>query len=281
MRYTKQDINFLKENYPKYGASYCAPILNRDSSVIYAQAQRLGLKKVSNQKHPSLMNVNHEKFLKENISYIEAYFLGLFWADGNIIHYTSKNIEHYKIALEISYDDIIEVKPLFDKIGNWAFSSRKRKETWKKTGILTTNNKYLYELFKSLDFDKKSGKSPCLLLSYIPSSLHNYFFRGYFDGDGSIFFKNYNGGFHNSIKFTSCIDQDWSFMQDLFEKINATYGINKYTHPTKKHKSSKIYMQSKQSVLKFIQYIYSGEKIGFSRKYSTCKKFVDLVSHSF
>lgn len=43
VKYSDDEIEFLKENYPKYGATYCAKKLNRSFSALCKKAEKLGL----------------------------------------------------------------------------------------------------------------------------------------------------------------------------------------------------------------------------------------------
>lgn len=42
-KYTENDIEFIKNNYPKYGSKYCAKVLNRSESAINKKIKKLNL----------------------------------------------------------------------------------------------------------------------------------------------------------------------------------------------------------------------------------------------
>lgn len=44
MKFNKDEIKFLKENYPDKGTEYCANKLNRTKNSVSRKATRLGLK---------------------------------------------------------------------------------------------------------------------------------------------------------------------------------------------------------------------------------------------
>lgn len=43
VKYSDEEINFIKENYPKYGSKYCAKKLNRSENAINKKIKKLGL----------------------------------------------------------------------------------------------------------------------------------------------------------------------------------------------------------------------------------------------
>jgi len=185
MKYTQEEIDFLIENYPKYGSKYCQPFLKgRSLDAINAVAARNGLKCTNKVVHPDLQNVSISKF-KPITTREVAYFLGYFWADGNIIKYESGGITHHRIAMEIVKTDADSISSIMSSIGRWAIQIRKR-DSWKTTTTFTTSNKDLYEFLEENDYLDKSTAEPTRILSLIPDELQIYFWKGLLDGDGSI-----------------------------------------------------------------------------------------------
>lgn len=43
IKYSEDEINFIKENYPKYGSKYCAEKLNRSINAINKKIKKMGL----------------------------------------------------------------------------------------------------------------------------------------------------------------------------------------------------------------------------------------------
>lgn len=80
MKYTQEEIDFLKENYPKYGARYCQKFLkNRNLDAIQATALRYGLNTEFKVIHPNLQNISTSQFLNivdKEVAYFLGYFLG-------------------------------------------------------------------------------------------------------------------------------------------------------------------------------------------------------------
>lgn len=221
MKYTEKEIEFLKENYPKYGGSYCRPFLkDRSIDAINAMAIRLKLSAKNKVVHPILQKISISNFL--NIKNKEvAYFLGYFWADGNIINYKSNNITHWRISLEIQSEDATNIYKILEFLGKWSIQKRKRNISWKETTTFVTNNKELYIFLKENDFDLKSNVEPTKILNLIPDELKNYFWKGFLDGDGSAGLIVNKNPF---IEFSATYKYMWKEVSNLCNKL----GIEKY-----------------------------------------------------
>lgn len=250
MKYTKEEISFLKENYERYGGKYCCIKLKRNSEAVGATARRLGLYYKKDEIHDSLRPVSFEQF--KNISKEIAYFLGYFWADGYIKNYKSKNgkITYWRICLEIVEKDASDILNIMNKIGRWSIQKRNRKITWQETWSFVTNNEPLYLFLEENDFALKSSEEPSKILSKIPNYLLIYFWRGYFDGDGACGLV----GRGRYIEFSSTYKYKWSEVIKLCESLSINnYKI--YNQISKKgHKSSifKIYGKASEPLLKYL-----------------------------
>ena len=62
-RWTEEEINFLRKNYPLYGKIYCADKLNRTVNSIRMKAARLKLKSSLKGQHNTINNENYLKRL--------------------------------------------------------------------------------------------------------------------------------------------------------------------------------------------------------------------------
>lgn len=271
-KYTPEEEEIIRNNYELYGPKYCAKLLNRDESSVYTKAKRMKLKKNGREKHPSMQKINPEQFW--NITTKEvAYFLGYLWADGYINYRKNKTCNNYKIALEIKSIDAVDILPIFNFLGVWAISTRKRKNTWEETTTISTNSKDLYIFLKDNNYNIKSIAEPTLILEKIPKHLRAYWWRGYFDGDGSISFGSYPARW-KAIGFSAVLDCEWIEVKSLLSELNITkYNINKYVHKIKNHTSSKFTIQNKKEIIKFINFLLKSE-IGLYRK---TKKLNDFL----
>lgn len=267
--YTENDIIFLQENYAKYGPKYCAKILNKNPDAVGAKAKRMGIKKIGYEKHNSMQKVNPEQFYNINTPEI-AYFLGFFWADGNIIYRLNKTSNYYGIRLEIQSEDADYILSILNKLGVWAISKRKRKTNWKETTIITTNSKDIFNFLKEHDYLEKSYKEPTKILDKIPENLRMYWWRGYFDGDGSIYlYKRFK-----KLEFSSTYEYQWLECVNLIKNLN----INKYhifrQISKKGHKSSKFFIYRKNDIQTIFNYFLQSN-YGLPRKTKKIHEFTE------
>lgn len=269
MKYTVKEIEFLKENYPKYGGKYCQKFLqNRNLDAINAVAKRYNLSAKNKVIHPDLQSISVDQFLNINEKEV-AYFLGYFWADGNIINYKSNNMNHWRISFEINSEDANSIMNIMDELGKWSKQIRQRKK-WKETTSFVTNNKDLFLFLFKNDYSNKSIFEPTKILSLIPNQLHKYFWKGLIDGDGSIGLIGRGAYF----EISSTYDYQYKEVINLFKKLKIDkYYIYQYISKYN-HKSSVIKVYGKE-ILKlesiFIDYGLSRKT---SRFYKIKEKYV-------
>lgn len=274
--WTQEEIDFLKENYPSFGAKFCAEKLNRTAkavqnkcSFLKVKPTKITLKKIKreaqlkyNEERPNAdFNVNIEQFLDIRTSEV-AYFLGFLWADGYIVR--------QEVRLSILTVDMNVIKPTLDKLGKWNYNERIRNGG---NPICTafTNNKKLFDFLVDNDFKIKSGASADKILDRIPNHLKHYFFRGLVDGDGHI---NKNG-----IFISSCYKQNWKYVID----VSAELFIKSYVYQSsyKNSSSSKLEMNGLNGV-GFGDYIYQNietDNIGLPRKFESYLKLKNKVEN--
>ena len=107
------------------------------------------------------------------------------------------------------------------------------------------------------------------------------------DGDGSFYHRKdtelFPENVSNQFCIGSCYDQDWKYIEELFDflqiksKIRRVVQINKINQ--KESRSSIIRISHRQSVTILGNYLYKNyeiDKIGFPRKYKT---FQDIVNN--
>lgn len=272
MRYNKKEKQIIIDNYEKYGPLYCSKLLNRNERAVQAQASRMGIKKKGHNKHPSMQKINPEQFW--NITTPEvAYFLGYFWADGNILYRINKTCNLYAITMEIVSKDAKKIMPILNKMGNWATNTRKRSETWQETTTISTNSKDLFNFLSEQGYSEKSYAEPTKILAKIPENLKPYWWRGYFDGDGGVSFSKANKPRWKSVGFSSTYNYKWLELIKLLNTLN----INKYTIynaiSKQNHKSSKFNLYRIKHIEIFVNYLFQS-KLGLFRK---TKKLKNLL----
>jgi hypothetical protein len=206
--------------------------------------------------------------LFENIRDKEiAYILGLLWADGHVTF--ANNRSKTPIVKHSTKEDDNQIfKKILQFSGNWNTFTCNNVGSYAKTPKTISINWVSSRIFGEFLIENQyrdKTKSPNQILNKIPEELKQYWFRGFFDGDGSVTIKNKD---HHSIAFTGHEKQDWKFIIELFKNIN----INNYKIrilESRGGKSSQVRISNKKDLIKFENYIYGDydkEEMGLHRK---------------
>ncbi|MFW6246945.1 MAG: LAGLIDADG family homing endonuclease [bacterium] len=196
-----------------------------------------------------------------------AYILGLLWADGHVTFANNKSktpiIKH-----NTKTDDNETFLKILQFSGEWrtfiSDNTGSYSKTPKKIATNWISNRELGEFLIQCDYRNKTT-SPDKILGLIPIHLKKYWFRGFFDGDGSATIKPKG---HRSMAFTSSDKQNWSFIINLFNEIN----ILNYKHriiESRGGKSSQIRITNKRDLMVFDNYLYDDydeSQMGLYRK---------------
>jgi DNA-binding transcriptional regulator WhiA len=263
-----KDKEFIKENYLKFGARYCSDVLNKKYSSITSYVSKEGLtgqRTKNREKHNSYYKTNPDIYIKPKTKEI-AYILGFIWADG----YVSKSKNKYINITMDKRDFKNELSKMINKTGNWNLYKYNNKSTIQ----INLSNDKIHKFLVENDYLEKSTKSPDKILSKIPNELKNYFFRGYFDGDGS-FFINKKYGY--KFSFVSDYNQDWNFIENLLIKMKIKYSKIKEIHKYTGYRCSKIICSNKDGVIKLANFLYENDdiqEVGYNRKYEKVKKIL-------
>lgn len=183
-----------------------------------------------------------------------SYILGFLWADGCLQNNT--------ISLECKERDILEIEQYFHQI-KYKSHTRKRTHNKEPNKILYSCDKEFINFLFDNNFKNKSFVSPHKIINLIPEEYKNYFYLGWFDGDGCIYVNQKTGNYQ--LSFTSSYEQDWKCLEDFFE-IN---GIKKYKIIRCKGNSrySQIRLTNKKDIIKIRDLFYcDDEVVGLRRK---------------
>lgn len=282
MNIIKQEhIDYIKENFPKYGSKHCEIHLNLGrGKVDYIARKKLKLGKLDKSVYGKIISdrksefykkshtysVNHEPFI--NIKSKEvSYILGLLWADGNVHEFKNRNKK--KVELNLITDDINDIIDVFKTTGHWGRVDRKRIGK-KPATCLTTYNPHLANYLISNGYKSKSYQSACEIIKNIPNELKHYWFRGLFDGDGCLYVDKKE---RVNINISSSYDQDWTYIEDLLNDLKINFCIIKTIAKTG-NKHSCVTIRNKEGCKIFLDYIYNGynmDNIGLIRKYQKYK----------
>lgn len=245
--YSKKELDFLKEFYPKFGLKFCIEKLDRDSRSIKKKVSNLNLSE-------GKLNNFEEIIFKNNVfncsldnidnKYL-VYWLGFFWADG----YIRKKSE---LVIKIVEEDGENLKNIFNNVADWNITYRKQSGRRDQIIFQLTDQSVcckLYELGKYPNTSESHEK----VFKLIPEHLHNYFFRGLIDGDGNFYLSKDWGSRQFSI--SGNFEQDWSFLINYLEKLNIIANIKRTE--SEKGNSSSLRVTNKESLKNLINFLYN------------------------
>lgn len=182
LEWTEEEINFVKENHLRMSVLEIANKLGRTHSSVENKKGKLGLK--GERKH----QFNYD-FFKAPFDECSAYWLGFIYADGYISSYK-------ELAIQLKSDDFEHLKKfnicLNGNIPVTFFDKQPRYIKGKYTGVshLCQIRIFSKEMVSDLDaLGVHMKKSNNIEFPFFEDSwLEWSFFRGYFDGDGSIYY---------------------------------------------------------------------------------------------
>jgi hypothetical protein len=263
--WTQEEIDFVKNNYSKFGADYCATSINRSFQSISTFAKNNDLKrdKIEISKMIKLRLDKTKKYkIKSELFFNiqspeEAYVLGILWADGSLRN--GKKGDNV-IRVVLKSEDALDIRGVFFHSGNWSEKQWTHNQNKNLVTKYACCDKELYDFLINLDYHNKSYVSAEKVLLHIPENLRHYWWRGYFDGDGNITICS------KYVSITSSYDYDWSFLKFLPKSI--LFSIRKGEFKSKNEKIckySRVTFSTKNAKL-FLDYIYKGKDFGIKRK---------------
>lgn len=261
--WTLEDIEFLKNNYGKISNKELADILQRSKNAIVLKANRSGVVL------PKVHNYNIEKF-KSIDTELDAYWFGFLCADGGVSYH--EDYHTYELNLELKVED----KPHIKKFLDFMEVSCEIKERCRKSRAFNNDKLYktalvrLYsmEILKNLE---KCGmplhdKVDVLAVPNISKPLLRHYIRGFFDGDGSIYFDNQRSAYVGSI--TSKNEEFLLAIRKIIKENDINSYISSYISNISGNRIYHLHIKGKKNAVKFFNYIYSDSNISLDRKYN-------------
>lgn len=251
-KYTKEDLEFIKEYYPKYGMSYCLENLKLNKSTIKGICHRNKIKRPEDPR--KALKPKIEDF-KNVIKPEVAYLLGLLWADGCLI----KDLT--AIVLIVNKYDAEHYLRIISNLGHFypTVVKKTKEHLDDNTGIFIYSKEF-GKYFETLGFREKSHCSPKRVLDTIPDKLKRFFFLGFIDGDGS-----WRG---RKLSMCATYDYPWEEFINFVKEMNSTY----YHHQTstwqgKVSTLSVFSLGDCVNIGTLLYKTYQEDKIGLPRKY--------------
>ena len=255
-----QEGKTAKEISSLLGFKYSQPVYNYFKKMGWERIGKAGKR---------IYGVN-EDFFKCINTEEKAYILGFICADGHI--------ERDRLNITVSIKD----KDILEKIrkaiqSNHPIKEVKRTNPYNKTDrrILTLVELMIgsVELVKPLfNMGLTTNKTYTLngdILKYVPKYLMRDFLRGYFDGDGNVFFgRKYNSGYKYNINI--CGNEDF-----LLKSFQTYFPSNNKLYKDLHSRQCYVWKISQRDKIKdFMYYLYYNSSISLQRKYNEFRKIM-------
>lgn len=265
--WTKEELDYLRENYQTMTANQIAVNLGRTKHAVQLKANRIGIKLEKKYYYD-------KNYFEEITTPNQAYWLGFFYADGYVIK-TKANAE---AAIELQKSDAEHLRKLNNCIGgNVEVGFRKRSggnicghsiNPFEVCFIRFYSSKLVNDLISHGCVQHKSFiKKPPV---GVPEEYMRDFIRGYFDGNGSITQKYHRkvDKYYLSVSIETASDDFAQWLSDY---------LNKHGFSNKNSKDTfawKINLRT-PSNWAFIDYIYKDAEVYLNRKY---QRYLNAVS---
>lgn len=279
--WTKEQDDYLRNNYSNKKASLLAEELNKTKISIKNRLKKLGLllsveeKKERYALRVQKFNIDYEFFSNpknENL-FTSAYLLGYLWADG----YINKKLKRQdnKVVLYIVTEDANDVKNLFLQSGEWRFRNEIPK-IGKPLTAISAYSKDLHCFLEQMDFKIKSQTSPYKILQGKQTEYIRGFWRGCLDGDGCYHFNPDPRIRKKCISLFGTKNQDWTSYTNFLKSLEIDFQVRE------KGSCSLVEISRAKSIVKLIDFIYPNEKydlIGLKRKFCKAKKIKKYIEN--
>lgn len=260
--WTPQEINFIKNNMQKLTYKEIGSYINRSPSSIQSKIRYLPYKKKV-RKYP--VNFHFFKTWSEEMAYI----LGFVAADGNICHSGRAHVLH--IACD-DRDIIEKIKKVLEYKGP---IHQKIRDNSKISYSLRICDSIIFQDLQKLNITER--KSLTFNPPIIPGRLIRHFIRGYFDGDGSVSFRNTKYPSRLVVDFYTASKQMFKYLHRILKYVlkDTYHGKAQIRLANQKTKYYAIRVGHKASK-KLFSYMYANTNLYLERKY---KKFVGVINN--
>ena len=212
----------------------------------------------------------NRSYFKDIDSPTKAYLIGFIAADGCIICNSDKSAKGLDIALQKSDKDFL--KSLDILLGN---DGSRVKETENVFDLRIISSEIANDLV-SIGITPKKSLTLDLSKLKVDKNFLVDLIRGYFDGDGCFFMKNYEYGERELINFTGTIESINFIKETLMKNCGCSKGTITKRHPNDSNNYT-IQWQGKNQVAQIIKYLLSSKsELTLQRKTEKMKSFIEL-----
>lgn len=218
----------------------------------------------------------NEYWLDEIDSQEKAYFLGFFYADGNVQTLDHKKNYLIRIKLQESDDYILQkFMELFESNKPLIYKEEQSPDTGKyyKKCEFALGNKHLWEQLQKLGCSCNKTYN-CTFPEFIDDNFINSFVRGLFDGDGSIHIISRNSQrIYCEIYFVGTYNELLGLQQCIEYFTDCKGNLKQYDKKTKFLWNLNYGKQ--EEVFKILNWIYKDSSIHLDRKYEKYIQFIN------
>lgn len=286
-KFTKSEIDFLKENAKSYGAYICAQKMNRTFGSVLSKLKReripytYKINGKSEKEIETLTFIDKERKVNYDFSTTDtpeilAYFMGFLWADGTINYDNA-------IIIEIMRKDGECLKNFFLKLCDFKIAYRKREGRQEQMSFYYIDKQFVAFL-KEMGKYPHTSESHKKIFTYIPTRFQIYFMRGLIDGDGCFYLGKNKRNKHTyfpQFSIASNYEQDWSAIGSFLEKYGIKYTCYVQESKKMKSKASHIRVTGYENISRLIMAVYSEENgIYLERKHSIALEIIKKMNES-
>ena len=254
-QWTKQELEYLKQNYDTMTQLEIANNLNRTRAAVNLKASRLGLKKGFEYNRHFFKNIDAEE---------KAYWLGFIWADGCIKINPKTNSGELSIELQAPdkghlkkfnkcLDGNLQVKT---RIRTGCFGGKYADKEYETAFIRISSIEMATNL---VELGCVERKSHVVGLPSLSDDLMWHFVRGFFDGDGCVCYTDHKTNLRCDFVSVS---------YDLVEQLRSwLYKQNINTYVSLDRAKYRLCIAGKENNLKFLSALYDHSTLYLDRKY--------------
>ena len=271
---TDSQIQYVLDNYNNKTSTEIADELNISKSYVKQIWRTNGLKGKLQRKHYC-----DEHYFDNIDTQDKAYILGIIASDG-CVYKRENHIGMLSFQFHIQEKDIIDIILKYMK-ANYKPRITKDRISLQINSDLIVNSLEKYNIYPRKTWD------------YFPVKLNSdelmwAFIRGYFDGDGSIYYSySYNQqNFHNvpsKYIINFCGNKKTMYIfKDFFESKGIISKIYKDAHKNYSNEFYGLRIVDIESKLKFIHLLYKNCKdVKLNRKYVKCMEFIECYNEKY
>jgi hypothetical protein len=203
-----------------------------------------------------------ESFFANIETEVQAYFLGLIVADGNIFTKRNRNIVSITLQNQDNY--------ILHKFVRAVQSNKSVTSDGRGCSSIQIHSKKMVEDLKKMGVIENKSLTP--LLPNVPEHLYRHMLRGYFDGDGSTYLRPATEGRQERacIAFCGC--------GSIIDTIEAYLIKNLNLNTNKIDESQKckvVTWTSEKDIVKLYEFLYHDATIYLTRKKNIITKYLD------